>query len=83
MTNGQIICYITLKEESFARFTVKATRFDFNYSTQALRSAVSPVTEEPEGLGARLCGEFRETTDLFFSLSGTAGVPVQSARSLM
>lgn len=83
MTKGQIICYVTLKEESFARFTVKVTRFGFNHSPQALRSTVSPVTEEPEGLSARLCGEFKETTDLFFSSSGTAGVPVQSARSLM
>ena len=59
------------------------TGFGFVYSPQPLRSAVHPVAQEPEGLGARLCVEYKETTDLFFSWSGTAGVSVQSARSSM
>lgn len=50
------MCYIALKEDSFARFSVKATRSGFTYSPQALQSALHPVTAEPEGLGARLLG---------------------------
>ncbi len=65
---SRILCGRNLRREGFIK------------SPQA---AVSPVIEEPEGLSARLCVKYKQTTNLFFSSIGTAGVFVQSSRSLM
>ena len=71
-----------MKEDRFPRFSVKVTGFSFTFSSQALRSACPTSDRRAYGAWCEIV-RYKETTDLFFSSSGTAGVSVQSARSLM